>query len=356
MKTTLTFLLAISCAALYAQPTVTSSIEPAAGTAVTNIYADSSTMSPGNAGANQTWDFSGAVASGIVRTDDWINPAGTPFDTAFVGVSICQKTQDTANNDLYLYLNRTSAMTDLVGMGFEFAGSSMVMHYTDPLTYRTYPLNYNGTLYDNYDGTASISIGPFTVTNYRYGWYSYVIDGWGTLITPLATYTDVLRMHIRQYNTDSIVYAGGIVPTQVVHTASTAYFWGTAEPGHVLYQAYMGYDTTITDSGSSVAISASYQGLGSGVPENNAGIVSSLSVYPSPASDKVTVTVNDPVNGDAVLRLYDIQGREIWSATAGMHAGSPFRQSISLTGLSPGLYTIKVFCNQRQWTGGVVKE
>src|SRR5690349_21799990 len=103
MKKIVTLLLLVTGISLRAQPTITSSTDPVVGTSIVNIFLDSSTVQPGNAGANQTWDFSTAVPNGNMRTEDWLSVASTPYAASFPAADIAQKMVDTSGNIIYQY-------------------------------------------------------------------------------------------------------------------------------------------------------------------------------------------------------------------------------------------------------------
>ncbi|MBK7681014.1 MAG: hypothetical protein IPJ26_00315 [Bacteroidetes bacterium] len=57
----------ICCSSLMAQPTFTSSSIYGAGSVVPRIMVDTTNIVHGNAGANQTWNFSNAVQASTVN-------------------------------------------------------------------------------------------------------------------------------------------------------------------------------------------------------------------------------------------------------------------------------------------------
>jgi hypothetical protein len=76
-----------------------------------------------------------------------------------------------------------------------------------------------------------------------------------------------------------------------------------------------------------------------GITEN--ALTNSLNVYPNPASYQVNISFNAISSGDAIIRLLDVQGREIIRDNANAAAGK-FMHEIDVTGLATGIYMIEV--------------
>ncbi len=355
MKKILTLLFAASGSILHAQPTITSSMEPMPGTTITNIFLDSSTVQPGNSGANQVWDFSSAVTNGYTRTEEWMTVASTPFAANFPTASIAQKMIDTSGNDLFVFYNMSASSSDFAGTAFENNGIQWIMVYSDPSTSLQFPMNYNNTLTDNFAASASVFVDPVTMTAYRYGTYSYIIDGWGTLITPEATYSNVLRSHVHQYLTDSVVFSGAPIPTQVTHAISTSYFWGTSDAGNKRYQFYIGYDTTISASGTSVNISASYQSPMVTSVANDPSLPDDVSVYPNPANDVISVSFADHSNGAIEINVYDLLGNIVFKNKRDARSGICSTMVIPVSDLADGTYFVEVISSEKQQVKKIVK-
>lgn len=339
-----------------AQPTMTAANEAAVGLTFNYNYVDSSTAVEGNSGANQTWNFSAVVPNGQTHTDQWVAPASTPYAANFPGTNLVQQVIDTGGNTVYLYHNATASMTDLHGMGFDASGIPYIMNYSNTELLRQYPATYNTTLSDNYVGLATITFGPATINFYRSGTYSYVTDAYGTLTTPAATYTNTLRIKNNQYFTDSIVYTGIPVPTAVNHNYTTSYFWGCTNAGNRLYQFYIGYDTVVTSSGTQIFKSVSYFSSTTGIEETPPYETAAAATYPNPANDYTSITLNNSINGTAVLSLYDLKGTLVKKISAGIKAANHFDWMFPVSDLPAGIYHARIMCDGKQWLTKFVKQ
>ena len=95
----------------------------------------------------------------------------------------------------------------------EEAGGTVINYSNSKQMYK-FPLAMNETLSDTFNGTATVS--GYSLT--RSGSTNGTVDGYGTLITPSGTYTNVLRIKTNQTSTDNL--AG------TTNTASTeTYSW-----------------------------------------------------------------------------------------------------------------------------------
>lgn len=356
MKRNLTLLLSILIAGLHAQPVATSANDPTPGSTFHYNYVDSSTAQPGGSGANQTWNFSGLVPNGLIHTDEWLLPASTPYAANFPGTNLVQMTTDTGGNTIYLYHNATTAMTELKGMGFSFSGTPYISTYSDPQIIRQYPATFNSALSDNFFASAMITQGPVTINFYRYGNYSYLVDGYGSLITPVGSYPNTLRVKINQEMTDSMVYAGIPLPAQIIQHYSTTYFWISTDAGDKLYQFYIGYDTSITSSSTIITKSVSYHNTITGIEDPSSYETSKAFSYPNPGLDYTTIIINNPVNGEAELSLYDLKGRLVKNIFSNMiTTGQRYKWRLSISDLPTGLYQARITCGNKQWLSKIEK-
>jgi hypothetical protein len=339
-----------------AQPTMTSANEAAVGLTFHYSYVDSSTAVEGPSGTNQNWNFSAVIPNGSQHIDEYVTPASTPYAANFPGTNLVQQTTDTGGNTVYLYHNATTSMTDLHGMAFDPGGTPYIMDYSNTELLRQYPATYNTTLSDNFSGLATITIGPATINFYRYGSYSYLTDAYGTLTTPTTTYTNTLRIHNNQYITDSMVYVGIPVPTNIIRHYSTSYFWGCTNAGSRLYQFYIGYDTTVTSTSTLITKSVSYLDAVTGIKETPPYETSSSNVFPNPANKYTTITLNNSVNGTAELSLYDAKGTVVKKISAGIKAANHFDWTFPVTDLPSGIYHARIMCDDKQWLTKFVKQ
>lgn len=349
MKTLYTILLFVCSFNLIAQPTINSTNFPTAGTTVTQEDLDATPLQPGAGGANQTWNFSTAIPNGNTNVTQYISPIGTPYIANYAGADIAAKSPDGAGDFVYTYYNHTSSITELLGLGFLANGSPLLFSYTNPQTFLQYPVTYNSTMFDTHAASYSITQGGITITNYRSGTSSYVADGYGSVILPNgATANNLLRIVIKQHVTDSQVYVGTPVPAVVTTFNSTAYSWISS--GQAYYNPFIiSFDTVINQLGTTPSKMAYYQpATVQSVVEHTFGI-NNATVYPNPASDHVSIQLDNSVQGDAQLLIYDVTGKLVKQATTSMVKADRYEWMLALNDLQSGIYIGHVICNDKQW-------
>ncbi len=77
------------------------------------------------------------------------------------------------------------------------------------------------------------------------------------------------------------------------------------------------------------------------------GIQANLSIFPKPAKDLLNVNFNANANETGIVRIYDIQGREVQKEEADLSFGSNALQ-FSIANLNSGLYFVEVYANKRK--------
>lgn len=76
----------------------------------------------------------------------------------------------------------------------------------------------------------------------------------------------------------------------------------------------------------------------------------SVSLYPNPVTDKLTLSLNN-LNADAEVVVTDITGKTVHTATYNSAVGA-----IDMSGLQKGLYIIKVTAGQQSFTSKIIKQ
>ncbi len=88
-----------------------------------------------------------------------------------------------------------------------------------------------------------------------------------------------------------------------------------------------------------------------GMPPTRGGVVfgdaASVSVFPNPAPDQVTLDISSEHVGPVVVRLIDVNGRRL-SETTFRKVGTALRSQIEVGNLAPGIYRLQVIEDQRE--------
>ena len=175
-----------------AQITIDQSITPQFGDAWTVKYYNDVGFSEGPSGANQTWDFSTLELDGALDINfEILDPSevlGTEnFPTATFVWHI-------PAFEIYEFYESTPDSISLVG-GLNISNGEIdfMTVYTDPEDAIRLPMTYNDS-YDYFSQYNQFLFGNLLNTENRNG--QFEVDAYGTLITPVGTYEDVLRVKI----------------------------------------------------------------------------------------------------------------------------------------------------------------
>lgn len=283
--------------AAYAQPAVndTSNLVPIG--LGDSIVVLTSAMSPGAAGPNQTWDFSSltAPAAGYAQ---FVYANSTPYTATYPGATRAVKI-DIPTGTIYEY-DIVSA-TKWEQLANNVTATTGDNYSVNPKTIMPIPFHYSDNVVDTFYKNA---VGPYTVT--------MTYDGYGTVITPYATYTNVIRMK-RSF--------GG---------SDYYYDWYTTSPYVIDVVSYDNNTQKYTFIGHSTT----------GV-NNISGSKTTVQVYPNPFTERTRIAINTMENmANATFTLVDITGRVVKEMPANTR-----EITLDRAGLNAGLYFYSVYNN-----------
>lgn len=246
-----------------------------------HVVLNPGSSNPDPDGADQTWDFSSATLQMNAASCAVTAPAGTPYAAQFPTANMVQAVT-VGSSTTYSYFNLTSGQLDMLAENMS-AGNGTI--YTTPKTPVIFPFAYPDYFIDDYvkDGT-SYSV-------------SRAVMGYGTVILPTGTYTDVIK---------------------VASTSGAIGFWRTSPVQPLVL---------IEDDGSAIV-------WGDGVMSvhEQTSATALLAAWPNPALDMVTVAGPDR---PADWSLVDASGRVL---REGHHAHGPF--VLAVGDLAPGTYLV----------------
>ncbi len=306
-----------------AQPTLTATgINAVIGETYTYTSNTNSTISPGNAGANQTWDLSAMTGTPAGQTTV-VTPSSTTYGSSFPNANVAMSTPSQG----VTYYKTSSTALQNYGMTV----SGVVIPFSNPEDFLHFPFSYNNTYTDTWAGQFQ-NVGS---TFYRRGTTTVTADGYGTLITPIGTYTNVMRVHFVQDYQDS-VYSGA---PYIFTYYNDEYLW---YKNGVHYQLAAVYTFTTSQSGTSHG--SSYVSSSVGV-EDVSGIIHSSSIFPNPATDKVTLNFTLTENKNVDIQLFNSIGQqEMISQNANCFQGENTLQ-LDVSILPEGIYFVKISLN-----------
>lgn len=243
--------------------------------------------SPGSAtvpsdGINQTWDLS-TITLQEIGTLDFAPAAGTPYASTYPTANWVWHQMITGVGSNYMYLDIGTSGIEVVASDVPAAPNV----YTDNKYVMQFPLAYGQSFTDAYTDND----GPTSVT------WSYT--GHGTLLSPLGTFTDQVKM---------VSDEGDVV------------IWNTA-PLH----------PTVIDDGSGLVLVFLPAGVGIGEGTG----ASSMRVHPNPCEGQLNV--QGATAGERWC-VTDLQGRAVLAGTF----AAPNSSSIGTDALAPGSYLLVV--------------
>ena len=203
MKTLATYLLSLSIlpVALSAQPVMTQNEYYNVGQVIQMVNCDPSTAPAGDTGSNITWDFSGLTQLGGITTATILHDTSSVFTTSDL--------MEVMPNGSVVFLQQSSSQSTQNGV--YDTNSHITTYYTNYNTAER-PFTFGSYYFD------SFRVNVPATGSYGGGWIVESGDGYGTLILPGATYTNVLRVKKTQVERDTL---GATVSL----TATTSYLW-----------------------------------------------------------------------------------------------------------------------------------
>ncbi len=258
------------------------------GTYNTSSY-DTTGVTPGASGANQTWDFSSITPIGtntsVIGSPNNSIPGASNFPSANMYI--------TTNNDGYAFYNKTSSSMSFIG--YYQVSSGVTLSYSDPEIQMQFPFSYGSSFTDNFY-TTFVSGG---INFVRQGSTTVTADGSGTLIMPFGTSNNVLRVKTEQVYSDSSM--AGVVN---YHSVNYHYY----DPMYAF--PIFAISILEADNGFNIqtikTVSAYDPGTLSieGLTKNN-----SFSIYPNPSNGNVFIKTHGLES--ETFTIYDIAGKLI---------------------------------------------
>ena len=290
MKKQLTLLLLLCTGVILAQPTITFSALPVAGTIHSANY---DTL--GNAlwidsgGINKTWDYSSDFTVHTQSSD------------TFQDVSLANYSATFPNSNLYLTSGSYEVFyfTSTTGLYLdgETAGStySTMDNNPDELIMPV-PFTYLNTIKDtSFLSYPNDPMAPFYVTIYLVK--TIEADAYGTLTTPDGTFNDVLRLKVTHMEKDS---SGTSFTTNISYDNWTEYIWVQNTSDLFLM--------SITVDSNGIISGGKYNtGL---LTSNDEKIVDHYNIisYPNPANKTINWTLK---TDKGVIKVFDLKGKEV---------------------------------------------
>ncbi len=264
------------------------------------------------AGQGQNWDYSSSFVvsdtSGLIFNNVSTAPAYMNAATTFPGSSMVILTDPIDSAAMFVKTNATGLYYDgYYEQGlFADSASGFFQNYVDWNPDRLIiptPFSFGSTrdhtakfeINANIPPGISVSIKSYTVQNFE-------ADGTGTLITPIGTLNNILRIKHTTYQIDSTTYTGVPMPPDVdVHDSSATYLFVQENP-HCLVM------TIDVDPISGQPISAAYYDPTVIVSTNSSSFIP-VTAYPNPTKDVIYL---NHIQAQSTIQIFDITGKMVY--------------------------------------------
>jgi len=318
--TAATFLM--GTAAAIAQPTLTAAgTNPVIGNSF--AYTGTSAFGPGPSGAGQTWNFS-TISGTLGGPSNCVTVASTPNGASFPSANIAFNNTSSSN---YSYFKTSSTAYQNYG---NVTSSGVVMSYSNPEDFLRFPFAYTNSYTDPW----SVTFVNSGFTFYRTGTTTVTADGYGTLIIPSGTYSNVMRVHFVQTYQDSADFGG---TPYIISYSNDEYLW-YSNSTHAALAATFNFTSTPGSSGSA----GFYLGSPVGIDEIS-GLLSDFNVYPNPAVNELTIDFNLLESAAYTVNVYNSLGQSVIApAIAEETAVGTKTIRMDVSGLPEGIYFSEV--------------
>lgn len=325
--------------ACISQPTITlEDVTPEIGTSVT--FVNGPYVDPGPSGADQTWDLSG-ISAQSADTRQFLSPEGLPEAENFPNATHAVYFQSMSQQ--YTYFSYADNSVDEVGFYSMGQNATIYTTYSNPLSRLILPLNYEDNFSDSYVNQTlnELDLGSETTVNVydEIGSYDAVVDWYGTLITPIGTYEDVLRIHI-ETEVDWTVSNNGEETGSGSRTRSEYQYYKAGFPIPIVQMGI-----TITYSGGEEVGTSSF---GSYFASSTVGIddaqspLSAIEIFPVPANDHFNLSIQSAEPGLAQIELFSVDGKLAHEWPAMQLLAGNNQQQLNLPELPEGLYLVRI--------------
>lgn len=321
------------------QITITQTDMPSANDTIrySNAAINSITFTPSQTGSNYNWNFS-SLTSNSQSVYQYKNSLNTSYFFYFIN-KIGLKTADSIGistiqlKNVYSFYTKNSTVFKTEGQGYSYNNIPLANSYVDDDEIYQFPLQYgdhdSSTYYFDYNLSAYTTYIDYAQNGSRVN----DVDGWGSITTPFATYSNVLRVKTTIYSHDTITVLGFPL---ITNRKTIEYKWlSKTEKIPVL-------EISGTLIGQNYSINTiKYR--------NNVPIISStreldkesfnISVFPNPCEDKLNIYSSI---SDLNYKIFDVLG--VQKLIGVIQAN----EIINTQSLNPGVYFISTYTSSNK--------
>ena len=319
---------AIISAGAYAQTINQSNNAFIIGNTYSTKQCDSTAISVGGNGAGQTYNYSSIVIhNSVVKNYTAVTVASTGSASAYPSASVSLKAGAT-DNSFYSY---TANEAKYWGGNLNVGGVQATIGFSNPQVNMKYPTTLSTSTISSTSGTLVVlgNNGTFT------GSATITATGSGVLQLPSGVnFPNALKVVSTQTISFSSIVTGSI----------NAIYYDYYSPANSKAPLFSIQTSSISSmlgntTQTYVTINSNYVALG--VKEQEDAAALSLTAFPNPANDNITISYNNPSNEAASYEVISMTGQLVKSEKLNSVSGVN-TQTISLSSLESGFYFVVV--------------
>lgn len=336
MRILYTITIAFIALSAWAQPTITSNAAPSPGTVWSEVSFEFPTgISLGDAGPNQTWDFSNPIGDSETDALNFISPSELPsgFNGMFDNATLATYADEDSSAQFFASTGDGFYVVGFATLSQDAPPPYNMTEFSPPNLFMPYNYTYLDVRNNQSSNTLTLDNGvPLQLRSTIFT--EYTADGYGTVSTPAGTFNNALRMQTSSYSIDSVFVDTDLdgvfefVSTDGPSDSQLTYYYLQNSAPSVIAIIDLDEDQ--------VSISNfSYLLVGSvGLDEST---ILDLDVFPNPSTG--SFTIKDDFKGLSTVSLKDLNGREVYLES---FQSSGNTRTIEVSDLPAGIYLVEL--------------
>jgi Secretion system C-terminal sorting domain len=322
-------------------PTLTkANSEPIIGDTYDTKDLDTTNVLPMNiAGTGVTWNVTGLMEFGGLTTNTFIPASADPSSASYPGTNIVQSDGNTTT-----YYKSTATTYELLGVD---AGQFILNYSGNSAIISQYPISFGYSNTDMAAGTltANAQSGTFTGTIQTIG------DATGTLdLNGVTSLANCLRVKTTQITNFTISF---IIPGTIKQTFYNYYHSSSKWPVFTVNYSNLSVPSfTINQTQTQVSALST---IAVGIKENDLNNII-FKAYPNPASNQINIHYVLTQTESYTIDVLNTLGQIVKTVSKPNLQPGMYNETIDITGLNAGIYTVKVNGNRAQGTQKIIVE
>ncbi|MDR3219640.1 MAG: T9SS type A sorting domain-containing protein [Dysgonamonadaceae bacterium] len=288
-------------------------------------------QTPGNAGENLYWDF-----SGLGFADDAVSVSSLEENAGESNIKVVR------NDGCTFFFNITEKGNEYTG----YQAGDVTFRLSQPIVKTTYPQAYNTYFEGKYSGTLTVANSSYT-TNFE-GQYSTHADATGTIVLPGNITVPALRVKTTEGNGTSY--------------EQVKYLWYTQNDRFPIFVTMENYAIdkaglkTLTSGKSFLNTRVKSPNVATGLESLTAG-TAVCKVSPNPFKDEIQLTFSLSEKTKVNVALYNANGAKLTDLISDKEqsGNSALTQNIAKFTQTPGVYLLKIQLGNKTFTEKIVK-